>query len=169
MGNRPHRCRPKLHVSGYGSGAVTKVNVYIIDTGVPSHVDLNLVAHVNFVAGSPNTDCHGHGTHVSGTVAARDNATAVVGVVPGAPITGVKVLDCNGSGSVSTIVRGIDWITAYRKLPAVANMSLGAARPEHSMMRCADLSRPEYSTQFPPETAEVTLHPIASSSGWRKQ
>ena len=34
-----------------------------------------------------------------------------------------------------------------------------AARPEHSMMRCADLSRPEYSTLFPPETAEVTLAP----------
>ena len=72
-------------LAGNGSGTVTKVNVYIIDTGVASHVDLNLVAHVNFVAGSPNTDCHGHGTHVSGTVAARDNATAVVGSCPELP------------------------------------------------------------------------------------
>lgn len=113
--------------SGNGSGAVTNVNVYIIDTGVGTHVDLNRVAHVNFVPGSANTDCNGHGTHVAGTAAARDNATGVVGVVPGAPITGVKVLDCNGSGTVSGVIRGIDWVTANRRLPAVANLSLGGS------------------------------------------
>ena len=58
--------------AGNGSDAVSNVNVYIIDTGVASHRDLNKVAHVNF-AGGKNDDCHGHGTHVAGTVAARDN------------------------------------------------------------------------------------------------
>ena len=83
-----------------------------------------MVGHVNF-AGGPNTDCSGHGTHVAGSVAARDNATDVVGAAPGAPLTGVKVLGCNGSGTWSGVIRGVDWVTANAKKPAVANMSLG--------------------------------------------
>ena len=111
--------------AGDGSGAVSNVNVYVIDTGVDAtHPDLNVVGHVNF-AGGPNRDCHGHGTHVAGTIAAKDNAYDVVGVAPGAPITGVKVLGCNGSGSNSGVIAGIDWVTANAIKPAVANMSLG--------------------------------------------
>lgn len=111
--------------AGDGSGAVTNVNAYVIDTGIdPSHADLNVVRHVNF-AGGPNKDCHGHGTHVAGTVAARDNATDVVGAAPGAPLTGVKVLGCSGSGSTSGVIAGVDWVTANAAKPAVANMSLG--------------------------------------------
>src|SRR5215208_5376036 len=112
-------------LAGNGSGAVSNVNVYVIATGVDaSHPDLNVVNHVNF-AGGKNTDCHGHGTHVAGTVAARDNASDVVGVAPGAPITGVKVLGCSGHGSNSSVIGGIDWVTANAVKPAVANMSLG--------------------------------------------
>ncbi len=112
-------------VAGNGSGAVTNVNVYIIDTGVDTkHLDLNVVRHVNF-AGGRNADCNGHGTHVAGTVAARDNAQDVVGVAPGAPITGVKVLGCGGSGTISGVIAGVDWVTANAVKPAVANMSLG--------------------------------------------
>src|SRR5215211_8582248 len=80
--------------AGDGSGAVSNVNVYIVDTGVDTaHTDLNVVGHVNF-AGGQNRDCHGHGTHVAGTVAARDDTSYVVGAAPGAPLTGVKVLGC---------------------------------------------------------------------------
>jgi subtilisin family serine protease len=111
-------------LAGNGTGAVTNVNVYIIDTGVATHADLNRVGHVNF-AGGQNNDCHGHGTHVAGTAAARDNTSDVVGVAPGAPLTGVKVLGCNGSGSWSGVIKGIDWVTGNAKKPAVANMSLG--------------------------------------------
>ena len=111
--------------AGNGSGAVTNVNAYVLDTGVDAaHTDLNVVGHVNF-AGGPNTDCNGHGTHVAGTIAAKDNAQDVVGVAPGAPLTGVKVLGCGGSGSWSGIISGIDWVTANARKPAVANMSLG--------------------------------------------
>ena len=111
--------------AGNGSGAVSNVNVYVIDSGVDqAHPDLNVVAHVNFASG-PNKDCNGHGTHVAGTVAARDNSSDVVGVAPGAPVTGVRVLGCSGSGSWSGVVAGIDWVTANAKKPAVANMSLG--------------------------------------------
>ena len=110
--------------AGDGSGAVANVNAYIIDSGIAQHSDLNLVGHVNF-AGGKNSDCNGHGTHVAGTVAARDNTSDVVGVAPGAPLTGVKVLGCSGSGSWSGVIKGIDWVTANAKKPAVANMSLG--------------------------------------------
>ena len=111
--------------AGDGAGTVSNVNAYIIDTGIDAaHTDLNVVGHVNF-AGGPNRDCHGHGTHVAGTVAAKDNAIDVVGVASGAPLTGVKVLGCNGSGSNSGVIAGIDWVTANAVKPAVANMSLG--------------------------------------------
>jgi serine protease len=110
--------------AGDGSGTVSNVNAYIIDTGIYKHPDLNVVKHVNFTGGK-NNDCHGHGTHVAGTVAAKDNGRAVVGVAPGAPLTGVKVLNCNGSGNTSGVIKGVDWVTANAKKPAIANMSLG--------------------------------------------
>ena len=111
-------------LAGNGSGAISNVNAYIIDTGIDaSHPDLNVVKHVNFASGQ-NTDCNGHGTHVAGTVAAKDDASSVVGVAPGAPLSGVKVLGCNGSGSWSGVIAGIDWVTGDASGPAVANMSL---------------------------------------------
>lgn len=112
-------------LAGNGSGAVSNVNSYIIDTGIDTrHADLNVVRHVDFAAG-PNRDCNGHGTHVAGTVAARDNTRDVVGVAPGSPLTGVKVLGCDGSGTTSGVIQGVDWVTANAKKPAIANMSLG--------------------------------------------
>jgi aqualysin 1 len=110
--------------AGDGAGAVSNVNVYVIDTGIGTHQDLNKVRHVNF-AGGKNDDCHGHGTHVAGTASARDNTADVVGVAPGGPLTGVKVLSCTGSGTTSGVIKGVDWVTANAVKPAVANMSLG--------------------------------------------
>jgi aqualysin 1 len=110
--------------AGNGSGAVSGVNAYVIDTGIYNHTDLYVKNHVNF-AGGKNTDCNGHGTHVAGTVGAKDNASAVVGAAPGVPLTGVKVLGCSGSGSTSGVIKGVDWVTANAAEPAVANMSLG--------------------------------------------
>lgn len=113
--------------AGDGAGAVSNVNVYVIDTGIDKkHVDLNVVYHVNF-AGGTNTDCHGHGTHVAGTVGAKDNTSDVVGVAPGVPQTGVKVLSCAGFGTTSGVIKGVDWVTANAKKPAIANMSLGGS------------------------------------------
>ena len=120
-------------LAGNGSGAVSNVNAYIIDTGVyrgrtspnRKYRDLYVVNHVNF-AGGENTDCgEGHGTHVAGILAARDNARAVVGVAPGAPLTGVKVLGCNG-GLISTVIEGVEWVTQNARKPAIANVSLSA-------------------------------------------
>jgi hypothetical protein len=110
--------------AGNGSGAVSNVNAYVIDSGIYSHPDLNVVKNVNLTGDGKNTDCYGHGTHIAGIIAAKDNAKAVVGGAPGAPLTGVKVLGCDGSGTLSTILKGVDWVTVNAKKPAIANMSL---------------------------------------------
>jgi aqualysin 1 len=111
--------------AGNGAGVVGNTNVYVIDTGVDrNHPDLNVVSFVNFAKGK-NTDCNGHGTHVAGTIAAKDDAQGVVGVAPGAPVYAVKVLNCQGSGQWSWIISGINWVTANHGANAVANMSLG--------------------------------------------
>ena len=115
--------------SGDGSGDITNVHIYVIDTGVDAtHPDLNVVEHVSMI-GTPNTDCNGHGTGVAGIIAARDNGDFTVGVVPGAPIHGVKVLTCDGFTFPSFIVQGVDWVTANAVKPAVVNMSLGSLIP----------------------------------------
>jgi subtilisin family serine protease len=102
------------------------VNAYIIDSGIyKTHADLKVVKHVNFVGDGKNNDCNGHGTHVAGTVAAKDNTQDVVGVAPDVSLTGVKVLGCSGSGSWSGVIKGVDWVTANAAKPAIANMSLG--------------------------------------------
>ncbi len=111
-------------LAGNGSGAVSNVRAYVIDTGIYGHTDLNVVDHVNF-AGGRNTDCNGHGTHVAGTIGARDNTSDVVGAAPGLPLVGVKVLGCGGSGTTSGVIKGVDYVTANPVKPAIANMSLG--------------------------------------------
>src|SRR5215203_6283507 len=112
-------------LAGNGSGVTANVHAYVIDTGIDaSHTDLNVTSHVDFASG-PDTDCNGHGTHVAGTVAAKDNTSDVVGVAPGTSLHGVKVLGCGGTGSTSGVIKGVDWVKANAAKPAVANMSLG--------------------------------------------
>jgi subtilisin family serine protease len=112
-------------LAGNGTGTVGNVNVYVIDTGIATHGDLNLVRHLNFTTDRKNTDCNGHGTHVAGIIGARDDSSYVVGMAPGVRLTGVKVLDCNGAGTTSSVMKGVDWVTANATKPAVANLSLG--------------------------------------------
>jgi subtilisin family serine protease len=111
-------------LAGNGSGAVSGPTVFIIDTGIATHPELNVVGHVNY-AGGQNTDCNGHGTHVSGTVGARDDANYVVGVAPGVALFGVKVLNCQGSGTNSGVISGMDFVAGHSAANKVANMSLG--------------------------------------------
>jgi aqualysin 1 len=117
--------------AGNSSGKVTGVNIYVIDSGIATHPDLNVVKRHNVLKSQPNKDCYGHGTHVAGTLAARDNRIDVVGVAPSAPLTSVKVLDCHGDGTAGKVIEGIDWVTAKAanaEKPAVANLSLGSSR-----------------------------------------
>jgi len=103
------------------------VDIAIIDTGVDlTHPDLNVFKNISFVQGAKKgNDDNGHGTHVAGIAAAKDDSNGVVGVAPGARIWAVKVLDRNGSGSLSNVVKGIDYVTANARDIEVANMSLG--------------------------------------------
>ncbi|HUG27236.1 MAG TPA: S8 family serine peptidase [Gemmatimonadales bacterium] len=102
----------------------TGVNTYIIDTGIRfDHVDFGGRAVTGFDAvtsGGTAEDCHGHGTHVAGTVGGT-----TWGVAKKVKLYAVRVLNCNGSGTTSGVVAGIDWVTANHVKPAVANMSLG--------------------------------------------
>ncbi|MGQ0467389.1 MAG: S8 family serine peptidase [Sporichthyaceae bacterium] len=100
------------------------VTVYVIDTGIrTSHTDFGGRARSGFTSindGRGTNDCNGHGTHVAGTVGG-----ARYGVAKGVDLVAVRVLDCNGSGSMSGVIAGVEWVTANRSGPSVANMSLG--------------------------------------------
>jgi subtilisin family serine protease len=117
--------------AGDGTGSVSGVRVYIIDTGIQlNHPDLNVVGGVDFTGKGTADDGNGHGTHVAGIVGAKDDNNYVVGVAPGVELFAVKVLDDNGSGSFSNVIAGVDFVTQQKvnnpNLPIVANMSLGA-------------------------------------------
>ena len=114
-------------VNGGVSGATG--TAWVIDTGIDlTHPDLNVdtVRSKNFVTreSSPN-DLNGHGSHVSGTIAAKDNTEGVIGVAAGAKLVAVRVLDRRGSGSNSDVIAGVDYVGANGALGDVANMSLG--------------------------------------------
>ncbi len=102
----------------------TGVHAYIIDTGInQSHVDYSGRIGNGFDSqdGDNNPeDCHGHGSHVAGTVGGT-----TYGVARGVTLHGVRVLSCFGSGSTSQVVAGVDWVADNHIDPAVGNMSLG--------------------------------------------
>jgi subtilisin family serine protease len=110
-------------VSGVGKTA------WIIDSGIdPMHPDLTIDAgRSRDFTGSRNgwTDENGHGSHVAGTVAAKDNDIGVVGVAAGASVVAVRVLDRRGSGAYSGVIAGVDYVKGAGKAGDVANMSLG--------------------------------------------
>ncbi len=102
----------------------TGVNAYIIDTGIR-------LTHTTFGGrafhgtdtvgdGQNGNDCNGHGTHVAGTVGG-----STFGIAKNVRLFRVRVLNCSGSGTNAGVIAGVDWVTANRILPAVANMSLG--------------------------------------------
>ena len=105
-----------------GSG----VKAYIIDTGIRrTHAEFGGRAIHGYSAisdGGGSSDCNGHGTHVAGTVGG-----STYGVAKSVTLVAVRVLDCNGSGTNSGVIAGVDWVTSDHAAgaPAVANMSLG--------------------------------------------
>ena len=107
------------------------VGVAVLDTGVDlTHPDLSGTVDASNAFGGPSCqDDQGHGTHVAGIIAARDNATDVIGVAPEATIYCVKVLDSAGRGSDAMMMSGLEWVLNNHAsaVPAikVVNMSLG--------------------------------------------
>lgn len=124
-------------VSGNGSGSVD-VDVAVIDTGIDlDHPDLNVVGGKNCSTGRRYDDGNGHGTHVAGTIAAKDDNQGVVGVAPNARLWAVRVLNNAGSGSWSSVICGVDWVTANAGTIEVANMSLGGSGSEPAGSGCS--------------------------------
>jgi subtilisin family serine protease len=122
-------------ITRVGGGAYTGTKkAWIIDTGIDlDHPDLNVDAGSGQTFVSRTTtpdDDNGHGTHCAGIVAAIDNTVGVVGVAAGAKVVPVKVLDKRGSGAMSVIIAGVDWVTAHGVAGDAANMSLGGGAYE---------------------------------------
>ncbi len=109
----------------------SNVNVAVIDTGIYlSHPDLYAVSGKNCIRTNKTAnDDNGHGSHVSGTIAAKNNGSGVEGVAPGTKLYAVKVLNAQGSGTTSQVICGIDWVTANAAAfnIKVASMSLGGS------------------------------------------
>lgn len=104
-----------------GSG----VTVFVIDTGLASHVECpspRCTNAANFVPDGQVRDCNGHGTHVAGTAAG-----ATVGVAPGAMVRAIRALDCNGAGTWSDFIAAINWVASNRIKPCMATMSIGGS------------------------------------------
>ena len=102
----------------------SSVHAYIIDTGIRStHTDFGGRVSGGYTAitdGNGTSDCNGHGTHVAGTVGGN-----TWGVAKAVQLHPVRVLGCDGSGTNSGVIAGMDWVTGNHVKPAVANMSLG--------------------------------------------
>ena len=117
--------------SGDGTGDVP-INIAVLDSGVqPRHPDLNVAGSVDCTGHNQLRDLFGHGTFVAGVIGAKDNGIGTVGIVPGARIWSVRVLNRNNFGMDSWLLCAIEWVTSTRTDAdptndiAVANMSLG--------------------------------------------
>jgi subtilisin len=122
------------------------VGVAVVDTGLDfNHADLNVSTALgaSFSAfGGSAQDNEGHGTHVGGIIAAKNNTQDVVGVASGATVFAVKVLDATGSGSDAQVIAGLNWVAANANSVTppihVVNMSLGRdASSDDSLMHTA--------------------------------
>lgn len=137
-----------------------KVKVAIVDTGIDlRHPDLkeNLAGGYNALAPSRDpADDHGHGTHVAGIVAAREEGRGVVGVAPASALYAVKVMDAQGVGYLSDLVEGLGW--CVREGISLANLSLGTME-DNETFREAVLAA---------HAAGVTLVAAAGNSGPRE-
>lgn len=102
----------------------TGVDAYILDTGIrATHQDLFprvVPAFTSINDGLGTDDCTGHGTHVAGTVGGT-----TYGVAKNVTLHAVRVLDCTGFGTISSVIAGVDFVTGDHNGIAVANMSLG--------------------------------------------
>ena len=115
---------------GYANYTGTHL-AWIIDTGIDlNHPDLNVntaLAKTFVTRTTTAEDDNGHGTHCAGIVAAKNNTIGVIGVASNAYVVPVKVLDKRGSGALSTIIAGVDYVATNSTAGDAANLSLGGS------------------------------------------
>jgi subtilisin len=123
----PHLISWNIDMVGYGDG--TGKTAWIIDSGVDlDHPDLfvDVPRSRSFVNGVTSADDeNGHGTHVAGVVGAKNNTFGVLGVASGASLVSMRVLDKDGKGTVSNIIRALSHIASNGRAGDVVNMSVG--------------------------------------------
>jgi Subtilase family/Peptidase inhibitor I9 len=118
------------NAGGFVNSSSSYAWIWVIDSGIDlTHPDLNVITSPSFaktfVAGTVDADdCNGHGTHVAGIAAAKNNDFGVVGIAAGAPVVPVRVFDCTGGSAVSTIIAAINHVATYDIAGDVANLSL---------------------------------------------
>lgn len=104
-------------------------HVYVIDTGINTqHPEFSGRTGAGMDAvndGNGTNDCHGHGTHVAGTV-----ASSKYGMATEATVHPVRVLGCQGGGTYADVIEGINWVAANHESHSIANMSLGGSFSE---------------------------------------
>ncbi len=115
-----------INLENINSNAVD-ADIAILDTGIDlDHEDLNVFHEKSFIAGTFSADDdHGHGTHLAGIAAAKDNSFGIVGIAPGARLWALKVLESSGNGEISTLIKGLDYINQNSNQVDVAVLSLG--------------------------------------------
>jgi subtilisin len=115
------------------------IKVAVFDSGIDAnHEDLNVKGGYSAFNDSPYSDGNGHGTHVAGTIAALNNSVGVVGVAYDVELYAVKVLNSQGSGSLSGITKGLEW--AIQNNMNIINMSLGTPQPSDILKQWCDLA-----------------------------
>jgi hypothetical protein len=141
VGNVQANQSPSLVGTGTRNFSNSDPAVAVLDSGVESHTDLNLVGSINCMTGSPvaqrvdvppaqggSTDDGGHGTSVAGVIAAKDDSKGTVGVAPNAPIWSIHILDANHKQQNGSALCGLQWLVnnAAAHNIKVVNMSLAA-------------------------------------------
>jgi hypothetical protein len=107
----------------------TTVHVYVVDTGVlPGHQEFSgMTVAMDYPSAAGASDCNGHGTHVASLIASQ-----TTGVVYEAKsrivLHAVRVLDCSGSGTTTTVINGLAWVVNHLQRPAIINLSLGGPK-----------------------------------------
>lgn len=126
------RLSPMARINGVADVSID-ADVAIVDTGIDArHPDLNVVGGIDCSSRYPTRwrDRHGHGTHVAGTVGARDDPYGVPGVAPGVRLWAVKILNDHGSGLLSWYICGLDWILSQRD----------SAHPDRPLIEAVNMS-----------------------------
>lgn len=126
------RIKPKfVEKSNFVSKTATSmsaVNVYVVDTGIwTQHGEFNGRASIGYSLFNSRfgSDCNGHGTQVASLIGGQ-----TIGIAPGVNLIGVQAMDCDGSGTVSNMLKALDWVKANAKKPAIVNMSFNGVKSD---------------------------------------